>query len=359
MPPSLMVEDTFLDWDAPELSLSLFPAAPADTVELFAGPGGWDQGARILGLDLKIDGIEVNGDAVATARAAGHNRRHIDVLHTSPNEYSQATGLIASPPCPTFSPAGKQSGLGRDYQRVLDVWTSVGWDIPVEAALADLAAVEDERTALLAVAGVWALTMPNLRWLVMEQVPAVDDAWNDLSAELFGAEWEYVNHVVLDAADFGVPSRRKRTFLVAHRDGLGVRRAPGTVHVPAAQPEPLSMADALGWAPGHRINTRGNRRTSGGNEFSADQPSWCLTGKARTWEREDGRRLTAGEAGYLSGFPLDYPWRGSRSSQFQQAGDVVSPIMAAHVLAGALGIDPGDRIDAYRASLYERMELAA
>ncbi len=200
--------------------------------------------------------------------------------------------------------------------------------------MADVAALSDPRTALLATAGVWALSLPNLRWLAIEQAATLEYAWVDLAAELFAAGWEWVDAVVLDGADFDLPSRRRRSFLVARRFAPGVSL--GVRHRSAHAP---TMAQALGWDTGHEIITRGNRRPTGGNRFSADGPSWCLTGRSRSWEREDGLRLTASQAGVLCGFRPDYPWTGSRSAQFQQAGDVVAPPVAAHVLASALGLN--------------------
>jgi len=38
----------------------------------FAGPGGWSEGLRLLGLAEDV-GIEFEANAVATARAAGHS----------------------------------------------------------------------------------------------------------------------------------------------------------------------------------------------------------------------------------------------------------------------------------------------
>lgn len=82
---------------------------------------------------------------------------------------------------------------------------------------------------------------------------------------------------VLDAIDFGMPVRRKRAFLVANRYG--------TASMPIClDGRARTMADALGWGPGERVNTRG-AGSSGGNEFSAEAASWCLTGSARSWTR--------------------------------------------------------------------------
>ncbi len=296
------------------------------TVELFAGPGGWDEGARMRGMDLGIVGFDISQDAVATARAAGHDRSRTDVATLGPRMFPGATGLIASPPCPTFSPAGRRTGLGDDYQKVLDVWSSLGWGIPLEEALVSIQDVQDVRTAMLAIAGTFALGA-GVDWAVFEQVPAIEFAWEDLAAEFYAQGWEGVDVLTIDAADYGVPSRRRRVFLLACRyQPLGpVLLERGTT----------TLASALGWDSGHRVNTRGQRRTFGGNWFDADRPSWCLTGSSRTWEREDGLRLTQAEAGTLVGFRPDYPWHGSRTSAFLQAADAVSPPIAAAVLGAA------------------------
>jgi DNA (cytosine-5)-methyltransferase 1 len=87
-----------------------------------------------------------------------------------------------------------------------------------------------------------------------------------------------------------------------------------------------------------RRNTRANRKPGGGNLFSTDNPAWCLTEKARTWNREsDGARLASSQAGVLNGFPDDFPWTGSRSRQFLQAANVVAPQVAAALLAEVAG----------------------
>lgn len=321
----------------------------AETVDLFAGPGGWDEAARILGVDLGIIGFEKNPDAAATARAAGHRRIVADVAGLNPSDFPNATGLIVSPPCPPFSAAGKRLGMGDDYQHVLDAITCLGSEeCGDDCECWRLGEYADPRSRLVVETARWALRMPSIEWLAAEQVPGVEYMWEDLAAELYAAGWEWVNVMTLDAADYGAGARRTRTYLI------GRKYAPSRVgYLVTRNPIPtVAMADVLGWPAGERVRTRNNRRPTGGNLFSADGPSWCLTGKARSWYRDsDGQTLTASEAGALQGFPRDYPWTGSRTAQFQQAGDVVSPLAGAAVLGAVLGIDWREKVTATAAAL--------
>ena len=348
---------------------------PVPTViDAFAGPGGWDEGARIIGLTEAILGVEIDEQACTAAVTAGHLRLQSDIREIEPADLPEVTGALVSSPCPTFSAAGKRTGCGDDYQALLDVITHAGqgcvctWP-EIEAELLD--GVADPRTALAAQCIRFALLLPNLRWLAFEQVPAAEHMFEDIAAELLsfddgsgegghGPGWESVDVFTVDATDFGLPVRRRRTFLVGRRygplGGLGV-------HSPFCPPEfsAPTMAQALGWPPGHHVRTRGARRTSGGNLFSADGPSWCITEKARSWTRDaDGLRLTAAEAGLLQGFRRDYPWSGSRTRQFHQLADVVVPPVAAAVLGYAIGTPWVEPVRAHLNALYgETLRSAA
>lgn len=337
------------------LSLTTAPDPDASLVlEQFGGPGGWDEAAKMIGSTARIVGIEINADAVATARAAGHERIHGSVLDQRLEDWARAVGLISSPVCPTFSASGLHSGM-REYQHVLDVWTSIGWGIDSAEAMAEIEQnIPDPRTALLATAGMWAMTLPNLEWLAMEQVPQVEFAWEDLAAELFSMGWEFVDVRTLDAADFGMPARRRRSYLVARRF-----RSPHAGSLNLRPSQGPTMADALGWGHGQRMVTRGNRKPTGGGDFAMDGTSWCLTGRSRSWETSgDQRRMTEHEAGLLNGFRPDHPWSGSRTARFQQAGDVVSPVMGAHILGAAMDINPSSAIAAHQEALYSAQPMA-
>lgn len=195
------------------------------------------------------------------------------------------------------------------------------------------------------------------------------------------------------------------------------------------------MAEALGWASGVTVNTRGDRKTPGGNDFTADGPSWALTEKTRSWALRNGTqknaavrdldepagtlffgarcndvswvlrngnqpnaavrdtdepaptmafghnsariewvqqrpattvcatnrisppghrdrspngesqfaspdtvRITVAEAAVLQSFPADYPWHGTKTKRFEQIGNAVPPLLAAHIVAAATGL---------------------
>jgi DNA (cytosine-5)-methyltransferase 1 len=343
--------------------------AGVEVLEGFAGPGGFSEAARMLGI-REHAGVDIGGGACATAIAAGHRRTQADIRTLDPDSLPDVVGATITPPCPTFSASGKHAGR-RDHQTVSDGVTLLGDSqagIDVTTAYeAICSGVTDPRTALVLETLRFALRLPNLRWFVAEQVPAVHSIWEEMCAELAAThDFTSCNVVTLRADDFGAATRRARVFLIAARDrepdftGMPIRahwscgrfEAP-RINMPAALPPlaTVSMAAALGWPAGVVIRTRGNRKTSGGNLFSADGPAQGLTEKARSWTREGqpGHALTAVEAGVLHGFPRNYPWQGSRSSQFLQIADTVSPLMGAAVLGVAAGLP-------WRHAVQHRME---
>ncbi|MFI1577666.1 DNA cytosine methyltransferase [Embleya sp. NPDC020630] len=357
-------------------------------LDLFAGPGGWSQGLRDLGaLDF---GLEWDPAACATRLAAGHGTLRVDVAAQPTGPFlGWVDGVIASPPCQAWSTAGKRLGL---------------LDQPlVHQAVADLARGIDEREHLLTACRdprslLAAEPMRYLhalhthsgqpRWVCMEEVPDVLPLWKQYAQILRG--WGFsVWTGLLNAADYGVPQTRRRAILIASRTRTAT--PPQPTHAEHAEPVGLfgpgrdrwlSMAEALGWEWPGTVNTQGARRPgAGGNEFGSEQPSWALTGSARSWvlrsnsqahaavraldqpaptmffghRANEARwesaseipprtpaiaktktpelRLTVAQAGTLQSFAPDYPWQGGRSRQFSQIGNAVPPLMARHLLA--------------------------
>lgn len=346
-------------------------------VDGFAGPGGWSEGLRMFG--LREVGLEWDTAACQTRAAAGHTTIQCDIAQYPTRPFVGRVKLkIDSSPCQAWSDAGKQLGLVDQplvHQAVEDL--AHGRDTRAKLKAACL----DERSILAAEPMRWHRDL-RPETILMEQVPKVLPLFQQYGRILHGGGYS-VWVGILNAADYGVPQTRKRAVLIASR----VRDVAAPTPTHAEHPAEdlfgecrlpwVSMADALDWPSGIWVNTRGERRTSGGNNFLADAPSWALTEKARSWwvlrqgarsnattrrldqpaativaghARRDYQWQTVGdgpqqrrplalsEAATLQGFRPDYPFQGSESKAFQQIANAVPPLLAAHVVSAATGI---------------------
>ncbi|MCC3311878.1 DNA cytosine methyltransferase [Nocardia africana] len=320
----------------------------ADTVDLFAGPGGLDVAARWLG--RKVYGLEWDADACKTREAAGLNFKCHDVRKFGPENFPTATMLIGGPPCQTFTVAG--NGAGR---RALDIVLKFIIAMAAgESVQHELARLEDERTGLVLEPLRWALRAAELgrpyRTIVLEQVPAVLPVWEAMAIVLRDKLQYHVETKVLHTERYGVPQTRRRAVLIATLDGprsipqpthqifrkSGLRPTDDH-HLPACK----TMADALphrteAFVVISNYGTGGDPKARGVREST--QPSATITGKvSRNKVVSSGRtdRFSELEAGRLQSFPEDYPWRGGAVAQ--QIGNAVPPIFGLHVLSAALG----------------------
>jgi len=360
-------------------------AAVLDAVDLFAGPGGWEEGAKALGL-TRIVGVEWDHSACRTAVAAGHLRVRADVSSLPLHPFVGVPGLIASPPCPTFSAAGKGSGR-HDLPLLLEAIRRLGaGEWPAE----QIATCQDERTTLTLEPLRWALYL-RPEWIAWEQVPAVLPVWEACAVVL--REHGYsVATGNLQAEQYGVPQTRRRAVLVANRTREVALPAPTHTLYRKGKPRQadgllpwVSMADALdidservlqpgSWADGRGGNHRqyelaepaptvalGN--DGAGWRWVHERPATTVQGDPRVWppghkvNADDRRRLPdadarygdrAGtdavrlapdEAGVLQSFRADYPWQGAITKRRQCIGNAVPPLLARAVLQAAGAAD--------------------
>jgi DNA (cytosine-5)-methyltransferase 1 len=233
-------------------------------LDLFAGTG-WGVACQRLG--IKEAGVEIMPEAVATRTANGMETIYNDVwdgLKLTAEQHREAYGsyglLIASPPCQTFSLAGK--GAGR--AALDEVLEAIELHAYKDAdALLEFGKTHDPRTALVLtpLAYVW---RDRPRLVAMEQVPTVLPVW-EACAEVM-REWGYEVKVdVLNAEQYGVPQTRKRAILVARRGGPVSLPTPTHSRYYSTNPTKLdpgvkkwvSMAEALGWGatdqPSHTV----------------------------------------------------------------------------------------------------------
>jgi DNA (cytosine-5)-methyltransferase 1 len=344
--------------------------------DLFAGAGGWDLAAAQLGIHAR--GVENMKEARATRDAAGLTTIHDDVWTFAPD--GNAEGLIASPPCQTFSAAGKGSGrkaLDDVLRGIRDGYTS---SLDHLRFLGE--EVGDDRTSLVLTPLHFALT-GGYEWLAWEQVPTVLPVWEACAAELENHGWHTWTGL-LQAEMYGVPQTRKRAFLLASRRGPVAPPTPTHSRYYSRTPDKLdpgvakwvSMAEALGFRPGDVLrmtkmensavrsvdqpaptvafgHDAGSARWFRGDEWMFHRPSTTIVGSFKPeivaapgyrtsvsrQNAEGSVRVSIQEAGVLQSFPADYPWQGAKGKQFLQAGNAVPPGLAMHALMAASGVE--------------------
>ncbi len=304
-------------------------------VDLFAGPGGWDEGIWPLGICPL--GFEWDLDACATARAAGHLRQQEDIALLDPLSWRDTEGLLASPPCQSFSMAGHGHGR-RDSQRIMHAVTELAHG----GRMVEMAyRFKDPRSLLVLEPLRWALAL-RPQWSCWEQVPAVLPLWEEC-AEVLRRIGYSVWTGLLNSEQYGVPQTRRRAFLIASRNHAVHRPAPThskffvkepTRLEPHVQPW-VAMADVL--------DRRGYRYVSTPMANSArremDQPAPTVMRGHETprWviSEEHWERVTPVDMSVLQSFPADYPWQGSNTSAYLQVGNAVPPLLAQRVVAEA------------------------
>src|SRR5690349_11011856 len=177
-------------------------------IDLFAGPGGWDLALITLGINPL--GIEWDDAACATRAAAGLRTKQADVSRLDPLDYSPCELLIGSPPCPTFSSAGKGDGIA-DMPLVYEAATAAARGKPVPPL-----PWRDNRSALVVEPLRWAVLLEP-RFLAWEQVPTVLPFWEHCAELLRRKGWN-VWTGVMEAERYGVPQTRERAILMADRE---------------------------------------------------------------------------------------------------------------------------------------------
>lgn len=220
-------------------------------LDLFAGVG-WALACRELGIHER--GVDNAQAVLATRENAGMETIYQDVWDglLGVHGVGRYTLLIASPPCQTFSPAGKGAGR-KALDQVLAAIRDGLYRDPV--ALHQLTVLLDPRTALV-LTPLAHVYRDRPQYVVLEQVTPVLPVWEAYAAVMRELGYSVVTGI-LNAEQYGVPQTRRRAILIARRDGIAAGM-PEPTHSKYYSQDPnrldigvakwVSMAEALGFA---------------------------------------------------------------------------------------------------------------
>ena len=314
-------------------------------LELFSGAGGLSIGLRRAGFKI-LTSVEFNADAIATYRGYHPDTESIlsDVRLIDFSRFrNQIDIVVGGPPCQPFSLGGLRKGNADSRDMIPEF--------------------------------VRCLKEVDPPFFLMENVPGLTlkSARQYFSKTLLSfMELGYVlNYAVLSAADYGVPQKRRRLFVMGAKNTNNPMLFPKATHgkgrlpyittssvinfeVPTGEPPncPVKYARYPDLRPnpyaGHIYNGGGRPldpngpahtilASSGGYKTHwVDVENTAPAYHAHLMEGGDpyegfvpgARRLTVEECAILQTFPMDLVFIGRRSSQYKQVGDAVPPVLA-------------------------------
>lgn len=288
------------------------PDAPV-ALDLFAGCGGLALGFEVAG--FRTIGFEMDADAAKTYAKNLHGECRQIFLEPGLDLADGADIIIGGPPCQPFSVGGLQEG-SKDARDGFPVF---------------LDAVRRYQPKLALFENVRGMMYSNRHYL--EQIIAKLESLGYI-----------VDDQLLNAVHYGVPQRRERLVVVAHKGGWEF-------------PKPENFCYNAGDAVGGFLDALPERPkflTASMDKYVAkyeraskcvrprdlhlDEPSRTVTcrnlngatGDMLRVKLDDGRRrrLTVREGARLQSFPDWFKFEGNEGSQYNQVGNAVPPLMA-------------------------------
>ena len=295
------------------------PEGKIRVLDLFAGCGGIALGFEAQGFETL--GFEQDADACETYRRNLKGDCQQATL-TTETQFPKADVIIGGPPCQPFSVGGHQLGL-KDSRDGFPIFISAVKQIQPE---------------------IW--VFENVRGVLYSNRWYFEQILESLKALNYVIEVRLVN-----AVNYGVPQNRERVIVVGHR---------GEFKFFDEEPNRITASEALGELMA-QVPPESRFLTPSMDEYVAkyERASFCTrprdlhpelpartltcrnlagaTGDMHRIRLPDGRRrrLLIHEAARLQSFPDWFQFCGGETSQFNQVGNAVAPLLAWH-LAGSV-----------------------
>lgn len=284
----------------------------AVVLDLFAGCGGLGLGFEASG--FKTIGVEMNPDAAITYKTNLKGDCLVEKL-TLDSEYPHAEIVIGGPPCQPFSVGGNQNGI-HDSRN--------GFPFFIDA-------IRKVKPKVFMFENVRGLLYSN-KWYLESIIEELESLGYKTDCQL------------LNAVNYGVPQNRERFFLVGHNSEF---------NFPEADKQKVTVGEAIFdlistvpeeskfLTPSQDVYIAKYEKASkcvNPRDLYTDRPARTLTCRnlsAATGDMHrvnlfDGRRrrLLIREAARLQSFPDSFVFTGADTSQFNQIGNAVPPLLA-------------------------------
>ena len=339
-------------------------------IEIFAGAGGMATGAVMAGIDVRL---AIESDSyVAQTYLANHKKTTVvideiqNIKEFGFERNNEAVVLFGGPPCQGYSYSNRKTRSQKNPKN----WLFKEF--------------------------IRSVTLVNPDWVVIENVPGLKKMNNGFFLKAICDDLRSLNYTpsvkILNAADFGVPQKRERIFIVASKYGIAFDFPVGKYTY-----RPVTVSDALFDLPevkngsresklkyrtkpisGYARRLRGNKRAvtqnyvsknstivverykyinQGGNwqdiprelmnnykdhtrchssiykRLSENEPSVIIANyrKSMIVHPTEHRGLSVREAARLQSFPDHYEFVGSLAQKQQQVGNAVPPLLAENL----------------------------
>lgn len=307
-------------------------------LDLYAGHGVGVALQRLGATDLAV---ENNKDVIATRRLNGMDIAYEDVWDIDKAEGLEFDTLHASPPCQSYSMAGK--GRGRKQLDLVYGAMDQGLYCDMGALREWSDSLDDPRSGHVLVPLAY-IHRFGPTFVSLEQVTPVRHVW-DRYVDILEALGYSAKAEILHAEQYGVPQTRKRAILVARNDGHEVHMPKPThsryySHTPdrldPGVKKWVSMHDALGRLTTVRpapTVTGGGTATGGWEPFGNGGRKSAQMGMLL---QDHGNamgdvRITTAEAAALQTYPEDFTFCGTKGAVGQQIGNAVPPLLAERI----------------------------